>query len=129
MSGYRGRPGARHLERSELRQPAGLRARRHVMALPVTADELAEQLRAIVPHHPQCRWSTNAHRRPGQPLAVTEVAACTCTAVPDRQHLAAVVRAAARGELPPVVTSPTGARPPATAVPAPAPAPSQMEIR
>lgn len=78
--------------------------RRHVLALPATAAELAAQLRDIVPHHRQCRWATHPRSAAGQTLAQAEAARCTCTAVPHRQHLTDVVRAAAAGQLPPEVT-------------------------
>ena len=72
-------PRRGRLERSATRQPTDWTARRHVHPLPATATELADQLRLIVPHHPQCRWNTNPIRRPGESLAHTEAGRCTCT--------------------------------------------------
>lgn len=114
---YRGRPGARHLERSATRQAPLGSSRRHVFARPVTAEELAKQLREMLPHDSLCRWATHARRRPGEPLERTEIAMCTCTAVSDRTHLLDLLRASAAGQLPAAVlaglgrASSTGARP------------------
>lgn len=71
------------------------------MARPGTAVELADQLRQLLPHDAQCRWSTHPRRRPDQTLDQTEAAVCTCTAVPDRRHLVDLLHAAASGGLAP----------------------------
>jgi hypothetical protein len=86
---YRGRPGARHLERSPLQQQVTRIHRQAALPLPTTVPELNAQLAEIVVHESGCRWTTTRRTpmRPDETLAQAERRNCTCTAVPHRQHL------------------------------------------
>ena len=86
---YRGRPGARHLERSPLQQQTTRVHRKAALPVPTTVSELQAQLAEIVVHESGCRWTTTRRLpvRPGEPLPQAEQRNCTCTAIPHRKHL------------------------------------------
>lgn len=86
---YRGRPGARHTERSPMRQATVQRHWRASLPLPTTVAELNAQLAQIVVHETGCRWTTTRRvpMRTDETLAQAEQRNCDCTAVTYRQHL------------------------------------------